>query len=43
MEPPYNLTYISALDQDFNVVWSLNENLDEEEADYVVQQGVKGL
>ena len=61
LEEPYTLSYISALDQDFNVVWTYNNDpkpqkegdvvtdkepaipLDEEEADYVVQQGIMGL
>ena len=40
MEEPYSITYISALDQDFNVIWSHVEGLDSYESDYVVEQGI---
>ena len=43
MEKPYQVTYISALDADFNEIWSFVENLDEEEQAHVVQEGVKLL
>ena len=37
MEKPYSVTYISALDQDINVIWSYSEDLDAEEEDFVVK------